>query len=132
MEEMCRTRYGERVGSFHALLGSTILPKALCVHQPRNSLKPVLLGFPLYKSQFLKESRWKHMKCFQVISLTQDFLLYQEPHLKRMIQWYRIISLEWKDFISFQICCLNRRQLNYHWLYISLPFVNFLLIFLYQ
>lgn len=40
-----RTKYYGRGLSFHALTRCATLPAPPCVHLPRNSLKPVLLGF---------------------------------------------------------------------------------------
>lgn len=40
-----RTKYYGRGLSFHALARCATLPAPPCVHLPRNSLKPVLLGF---------------------------------------------------------------------------------------
>lgn len=45
MEELHRTRYGERVQRFHVLSKHTTLPESPHVHQPRSSLSSILLGF---------------------------------------------------------------------------------------
>ena len=44
-EEMPRARHGGKSWNFHALSTHPTLSRSLCVHQPRNSRKTILLGF---------------------------------------------------------------------------------------